>query len=50
MEDELAALKGRLAGSPVAGSLPAAAAPQQAVQVQAVDAELEELRRSIDKL
>ena len=50
VEDELAALKGRLAGSPVAGSLPAAAAPQQAVQVQAVDAELEELRRSIDKL
>jgi len=50
VEDELAALKGRLAGSPVAGSLPAAAGPQQAVQVQAVDAELEELRRSIDKL
>lgn len=50
VEDELAALKGRLAGTPVAGSLPAAATPVQPVQVQAVDAELEELRRSIDKL
>ena len=51
VEDELAALKGRLAGTPVAGSLPAAGAvPVQPVQVQAVDAELEELRRSIDKL
>jgi len=50
VDDELAALKGKLAGSPVAGTLPAAADVVQPVKVEAVDAELEELKRSIDKL
>jgi phage shock protein A len=52
VDDELAALKNRLAGgTPV--SLPAnnPAAPQlEPVQVSEVDPELEELKRSIDKL
>jgi phage shock protein A len=43
VDDELAALKNRLAGT--------AAAPQlEPVKVSEVDPELEELRRSIDKL
>ena len=55
VDDELAALKGKLAGTAVAGSLPAAGAAVEpvtveAVKVEAVDAELEELKRSIDKL
>ena len=50
VDDELAALKGKLAGTPVAGTLPAAAAAVQPVKVEEVDAELEELKRSIDKL
>jgi phage shock protein A len=55
VDDELAALKGRLAGTSVAGSLPAASGvvepvKVEAVKVEPVDAELEELKRSIDKL
>ena len=55
VDDELAALKGRLAGTSVAGSLPAASGAVEPVKVEAVkvepvDAELEELKRSIDKL
>jgi phage shock protein A len=50
VDDELAALKGKLAGTSVAGSLPAASAAVQPVKVEAVDAELEALKRSIDKL
>jgi phage shock protein A len=50
VDDELAALKGRLAGAPVAGSLPAATPAVQPVKVEAVDAELEDLKRSIDRL
>jgi phage shock protein A len=53
VDDELAALKNRLEGGPAAASLPAAngPAPQLApVQVAEVDAELEELTRSFDKL
>ncbi|MEB3235216.1 MAG: PspA/IM30 family protein [Cyanobacteriota bacterium] len=52
VDDELAALKNRLEGG-AAASLPAAhgPAPQlEAVKVAEVDAELEELKRSIDKL
>lgn len=55
VDDELAALKGRLAGTSVAGSLPAVSGvvepvKVEAVKVEPVDAELEELKRSIDKL
>jgi phage shock protein A len=50
VDDELAALKGKLAGSAPAAALPAAGAAVQPVKVEEVDAELEELKRSIDKL
>lgn len=53
VDDELAALKNRLEGGPAAAELPPAhgPAPQLApVKVAEVDAELEELKRSIDKL
>jgi phage shock protein A len=53
VDDELAALKNRLAGGAQPASLPAAgaAAPRlEPAKADAVDAELEELRRSIDKL
>ena len=53
VDDELAALKNRLQGGAASAALPAAngPAPQlQPVQVAEVDAELEELKRSIDKL
>ncbi|MFZ9228937.1 MAG: PspA/IM30 family protein [Prochlorococcaceae cyanobacterium] len=53
VDDELAALKNRLEGGAAAVSLPPAngPAPQlEPVQVAEVDAELEELKRSIDKL
>jgi phage shock protein A len=52
VDDELAALKGKLAGTPVAGNLPAGVEPVtvETVKVEPVDAELEELKRSIDKL
>ena len=53
VDDELAALRNRLEGSPAAAGLPAAngPAPQlEPVKVAEVDAELEELKRSIDKL
>ena len=52
VDDELAALKNRLAGgTPVSLPLGTSAAPQlEAVKVSEVDPELEELKRSIDKL
>ena len=52
MDDELAALKNRLAGgTPVSLPLGTPAAPQlEPVKVSEVDPELEELKRSIDKL
>lgn len=50
VDDELAALKGKLAGSSPTAALPASAGAVQPVKVEAVDAELEELKRSIDKL
>ena len=53
VDDELAALKNRLEGGAAAVSLPAASGPApqlEPVQVAEVDAELEELKRSIDKL
>jgi phage shock protein A len=50
VDDELAALKGKLAGSAPAAALPAAGSAAEPVKVEAVDAELEELKRSIDKL
>ncbi|PHX67394.1 MAG: hypothetical protein CK549_06360 [Cyanobium sp. Baikal-G2] len=52
VDDELAALKNRLAGgTPVSLPLGAPAAPQlEPVKVSEVDPELEELKRSIDKL
>ena len=52
VDDELAALKNRLAGgTPVSLPLAAPAAPQlEPVKVSEVDPELEELKRSIDKL
>ena len=50
VDDELAALKGKLAGSAPAAALPEAGGAVQAVKVEEVDAELEELKRSIDKL
>ena len=51
-DDELAALKNRLAGgTPVSLPLGSSAAPQlEPVKVSEVDPELEELKRSIDKL
>jgi phage shock protein A len=50
VDDELAALKGKLAGTAPAAALPAAGEGVQPVNVEEVDAELEELKRSIDKL
>ena len=53
VDDELAALKNRLSGAPAPVALPAdnGAAPQlQPAKAAEVDAELEELKRSIDKL
>lgn len=50
VDDELAALKGKLAGSAPSAALPAAGDTVQTVKVEEVDAELEELKRSIDKL
>ena len=50
VDDELAALKGKLAGTAPAAALPAAGEGVQPVKVEEVDAELEELKRSIDKL
>ena len=53
VDDELAALKTRLSGTPAPVALPAAAVPLpklEAVQVAEVDNELEALKRSIDKL
>jgi phage shock protein A len=52
VDDELAALKNRLAGgTPVSLPLATPAAPQlEQVQVSELDPELEELKRSIDKL
>jgi phage shock protein A len=50
VDDELAALKGKLAGTAPSAALPAAGEAVQPVKVEEVDAELEELKRSIDKL
>lgn len=60
VDDELAAMKQRLSGAAPAPSLPAGSAPTSAgvddsggvetVRVKEVDAELEQLRRSIDQL
>ncbi|QVV66444.1 PspA/IM30 family protein [Synechococcus sp. LA31] len=50
VDDELAALKGKLSGSAPSAALPAAGEAVQPVKVEEVDAELEELKRSIDKL
>ena len=50
VDSELEALKGKLSGSSEAPTLPAGAEGVQPVKVSEVDTELEELRRSIDKL
>jgi phage shock protein A len=53
VDAELAALKGKLAGGSTPGALPAPDQPMpqlEAVKVAEVDADLEELKRSIDKL
>jgi phage shock protein A len=53
LDDEMAALKNRLSGNPEPIALPAEGAPApqlQPVQAAEVDAELEQLKRSIDKL
>ncbi|MEB3159241.1 MAG: PspA/IM30 family protein [Synechococcus sp.] len=51
VDDELAALRQRLAGGPEAVALPASdAAAVEPVKVSEVDADLEELKKSIDKL
>lgn len=50
VDSELEALKGKLSGSASAASLPAGGEGVQPVKVSEVDTELEELRRSIDKL
>ena len=50
VDDQLAALKGKLAGTAPAAALPEAGGAVQPVKVEEVDAELEELKRSIDKL
>jgi phage shock protein A len=50
VDDELAALKGKLAGTTPSAALPAAGSAVQPVKVEEVDTELEELKRSIDKL
>ena len=53
VDDELAALKNRLSGAPAPAALPADGGPAaqlQPAKAAEVDAELEELKRSIDKL
>ena len=50
VDDELAALRKQVKGGPEAAALPAADAEVKPVKVEEVDADLEELRRSIDKL
>jgi phage shock protein A len=50
VEDELAAMKAQLAGGKPAGALPAGQGPAVTTSNASVDAELEELRRQIDKL
>ena len=51
VDDELANLRQKLAGGPEAVALPAGEAPAvQEVKVSEVDADLEELKKSIDKL
>ena len=51
VDDELANLRQKLAGGPEAVALPAGDAPAvQEVKVSEVDADLEELKKSIDKL
>ena len=50
VDAELEALKGKLAGAPLSEALPSADRAVEPVKVTEVDAELEELKRSIDKL
>ena len=52
VEDDLEALRAQLKGGPEAVALPASEAAEavKPVQVEEVDAELEDLKRSIDKL
>ena len=50
MDDELASLRQQLQGGPEAVALPQADDKVQPVKVAEVDQDLEELRRSIDKL
>jgi phage shock protein A len=50
VDAELEALKGKLAGAPLSAALPSADRAVEPVKVTEVDAELEELKRSIDKL
>jgi phage shock protein A len=50
VDDELAALRKQVQGGSEAAALPAADSEVKPVKVEEVDADLEELRRSIDKL
>ena len=52
VDDELDALRQQLKGGPEAVALPAAESSEEvkAVKVEEVDADLEDLKRSIDKL
>ena len=50
VDDELAALRKQVQGGTEAAALPAADSEVKPVKVEEVDADLEELRRSIDKL
>ena len=50
VDDELAALRKQVKGGSEAAALPAADSEVKPVKVEEVDADLEELRRSIDKL
>ncbi|WP_413429821.1 PspA/IM30 family protein [Synechococcus sp. Cu2B8-bc1011] len=50
VDDELAALRKQVKGSAETAALPAADSEVKPVKVEEVDADLEELRRSIDKL
>ena len=52
MDDDLEALRNQLKAGPEAVALPAAEVSDQVkeVQVEEVDADLEDLKRSIDKL
>ena len=52
VDDDLEALRAQLKGGPEAFALPASEASEavKPVQVEEVDAELEDLKRSIDKL